>query len=214
MPPRQFAPRAKMYFAISDKKDLAFIKERLKEIKEDKLLIKSFSSYEFQDKTYVNIYLNNIIKNKNGFDEITTDLDEQLNKNFIYTYKNSDKEIVFKTVFDKTVKCDSVIQTYKPKLFTKIYEEQLDEYLTLLKVFKKKYNSIKSFNSYKYQNNLYLNIHLFDDNDIDSIEAFEEITDKLNKLFESDLRYKYKNSKNEVVYTSPFKRATFFQDDD
>ena len=213
MPPR-IAPRAKMYFAISDKKDLAFIKETLKEIKEDTMAIKSFNSYEFQDKTYVNIYLNDIIFNKVSFDKITKKLDEHFNKTFIYTYKNSDNEVVFKTAFDKTVKCDSVIQTYKPKLFTKIYEEQLDEYLTLLKVFKKKYNSIKSFNSYKYQNNMYLNIHLFDDTDIDSIEAFEEITDKLNKLFESDLRYKYKNSHNEVVYTSPFKRATFFQDDD
>jgi len=211
MPPR-IAPRAKMYFAISDNKDLAFIKESLKEIKEDTMAIKSFNSYEFQDKTYVNIYLNNIIFNKVSFDKITKDLDEHFNKTFIYTYKNSNNEIVFKTAFDKTVKCDSIIQTYKPKIFTQIGENKLDEYIELLKGYKKKYNNIKSFNGYKYQNKQYLNIHLFDDTDIDSIEAFDEMTDKLNKLFEDDLRYKYKNSNNEIVFTSLFKRASFVED--
>ena len=213
MPPRQFAPRAKMYFALSCKTDLGYIKETLQDIKEDTLLIKSFNSYDFQDKTYVNIYLNNIIFNKKGFDEITKDLDEQFAKTFIYTYKNNNNEIVFKTVFDKNIKCDSVIQTYKPKIFTMISENKLDEYIELLKSYKKKYNNIKSFNGYKYQNKQYLNIHLFDDTDIDSIEAFDEITDKLNKLFEEDLRYKYKNSKNEIVFTSLFKRASFVEDD-
>jgi len=213
MPPRQFAPRAKMYFAISDKKDLLFIKETLQSIKEDTLVIKSFGSYDFQEKTYINIYLTNIIFNKKGFDEITKDLDEQFNKTFIYTYKNSNNEVVFKTAFDKNVKCDSIIQTYKPKIFTQICENKLDEYIELLKGYKKKYNTIKSFNGYKYQNRQYLNIHLFDDTDINSIEVFDEITDKLNKLFEEDLRYKYKNSQNEIVFTSLFKRASFVEDD-
>jgi len=212
MPPRQFAPRAKMYFALSCKTDLSYIKETLQSIKDDTLLIKSFGSYDFQEKTYINIYLTNIIFNKKGFDEITKDLNEQFNKTFIYTYKNSNNEIVFKTAFDKNVKCDSIIQTYKPKIFTQIGENKLDEYIELLKGYKKKYNTIKSFNGYKYQNRQYLNIHLFDDSDIDSIEAFDEMTDKLNKLFEEDLRYKYKNSKNEIVFTSLFKRASFVED--
>jgi hypothetical protein len=214
MPPRQFAPRAKMYFAISDKKDLLFIKETLQSIKDDTLMIKSFNSYEFQDKTYVNLYLTNIIFNQKGFDDITKDLNGQFNKTFIYTYKNSNNEVVFKTAFDKNVKCDSIIQTYKPKLFTQIDNDKLDVYIELLKGYKKKYKTIKSFNGYKYQNKQYLNIHLFDDTDIDSIEAFDEMTGKLNKLFEEDLRYKYKNSMNELLFTSLFQRATFFEDED
>jgi len=212
MPPRQFAPRAKMYFALSCKTDLGYIKETLQDIKEDTLLIKSFSSYDFQDKTYINIYLNNIILNKASFDKITKDLDEQFNKKFIYTYKNSNNEVVFKTSFDKNVKCDSVLQKYKPKLFTMISENKLDEYIELLKGYKKKYNNIKSFNGYKYQERQYLNIHLYNDNEIDSIETFDKITNDINKLFEEDLRYKYKNSKNEIVFTSLFKRASFVED--
>ena len=215
MPPRayNFKPRAKLYFGLNDNKDKDCIVKKLVDYKDDSGVVKSFNSYLYQDKLYFNIYLNKVIETEKNFNEITSTFNKLFSKTFIYTYKNNENVVLFKTVFDEKKVNDSIKTSYNPKLYTMIDETDLDDFINLLKTYKLKYNNIKSFNGYKYNGRQYLNIFFYNDETVKNIGEFDDITRDFNHLFEKNLQFKYKDSKNEILYSTLYKKPSFVDED-
>jgi len=215
MPPRayNYKPRTKLFFGLNDNKDKDYIVKKLIDYKDDNSVIKSFNSYLYQEKLYFNIYLNKVIETDKGFNEITSTFDRLFSKTFIYTYKNNENIVLYKSIFDGKKVNDSIKTCYNPKLYTMIDETDLDDFIDLLKTYKIKYNNIKSFNGYKYNGRQYLNIFFYNDETVKNIGDFDDITRDFNHLFEKNLQFKYKDCKNEILYSSLYKKPSFVDED-
>jgi len=205
------APRSKLYFGVQDNKNKIMVHQRLTDYTdengEEDAWLKSFSSYEYNDKTYFNIYLQKEITKQTQFDKITKELSKIFSTSFQYTYKDATNAIMFKTEYDKTT---MELKKYPPKIYFSIDKGYLDDILEILKKYKKKYNNFKSYSSYTFNEIVYVNIIYYDDCCIDDYAEFMKKVYELNKLFEeisdNGYVYKYKNNQGELLYNSNFSK--------
>jgi len=99
-----------------------------------------------------------------------------------------------------TSNTSTTTKKYKAKLYFGCSNDEENLLKNLLINFKSVSGCLKSFNTYTYNGVVYFNLYL--SNPINTQRDFDDITYKLDKLFDKVYQYKYKNEYNIPVFST------------
>ena len=99
-----------------------------------------------------------------------------------------------------TSNTSTTTKKYKAKLYFGCSNDEENLLKNLLINFKSVSGCLKSFNTYNYNGVVYFNLYL--SNPINTQRDFDDITYKLDKLFDKVYHYKYKNENNTPVFST------------